>query len=71
MGPVAKSVAFGCALALKWISWLTAGLLLILVVVQYMRGDEAASPQSNLLVLSAFACAGVVSHFIGKKIAES
>ncbi len=71
MGPVAKSVAYGCSLALKWILLITAGLLLILVVVQYFRGDATANPQSNLIVMTAFAVAGAVCHYICKKIADS
>lgn len=71
VGHVAKSVAYGCAQALKWILWLTAGLLLILIIVQYFRGDAAAKPMANLILMAVFAVAGIISHFIGKKIADA
>ncbi len=71
MGPIARAVAYGCAQALKWIFWLTSSLLVVLVVVQYVRGDVTARPLANLLVMAGFAAAGFVSHFIGKKIADN
>ena len=70
MGPVGKAVAFGCAQALKWILWLAGGLLLILVIVQYVRGDVTANAQANLMVMAGFLVAGYICHAAGQKIAQ-
>ena len=68
MGPVATAILIGCTQALKWILWLTAALLLILVVVQYFRGDAAAKPVANLITMLVFFGAGAIAHFIGSKV---
>ncbi len=69
MGPVASAVIYGCLLALRWMLWLAAGLLVILTIVQYFRGDEHARPLMNIIMAIAFGVAGLVSAFAGKKIA--
>ena len=37
---IARTVAMACLTALKWMLWLVAALLLILIVAQYFRGEE-------------------------------
>jgi hypothetical protein len=68
MGPVATAVLSGCLQALKWLLWCVAVLLLILVIVQYFRGDAAAKPVANLLTMAAFAGAGIIAHWVAGKI---
>ncbi len=68
MGPVATAVLSGCLQALKWLLWLVAALLLILVAVQYFRGDAAAKSVANLVTMAVFAGAGLVAHLVAVKI---
>jgi hypothetical protein len=37
---IARSVATVCLTVLKWMLWLVAALLLMLIVAQYFRGEE-------------------------------
>lgn len=69
MGPVASAVIYGCLLALRWMLWLAAGLLVILTIVQYFRGDEHARPLMNIIMAFAFGIAGLAAAYVGKKIA--
>ena len=65
MGPFATAIATGCLDALRWLLWLVAALLVALVVAQYARGDQSASPLqlialAGVAVVAGFAC-GLVS----------
>ena len=60
MGPFAALVAGACLEALKWLLWATAGLLLLLIVVQWARGDAAARPQAAALLGLGFVVGGFV-----------
>lgn len=70
MGPVARAVLFGCLLATKWVFWLAAGLLLILVIVQYFRGDPQGAPGSNLILAAIFAGIGLAADIVTRRIAR-
>jgi hypothetical protein len=37
---IARAVATACLTVLKWMLWLVAALLLLLIVAQYFRGEE-------------------------------
>lgn len=71
MGPIATAILKGCLEALKWLLWSVSALLLVLVIVQYFRGDAAANPAVNLITMAAFAVAGYIAHFAGRKISSN
>ena len=58
MGPFAAVVLAGCLKALGGLLWGVAGLMLLLIVVQRLRGDEGADPVSLLAMAAAFAAIG-------------
>lgn len=71
MGPVATAVAMGCLTALRWLTWVAAGLLLVLIAVQFLRGDEGAQPVANALVALGLAAGGWLAGFVADKLASS
>ncbi len=68
MGPMATAIAAGCLSAMRWLLWLTTGLLLLLIVVQYFRGDVGAQPQSNALLALALFVLGALSGWIARRL---
>lgn len=68
MGPISTVVLAGCLQALQWLSWAIAGLLVLLVAVQALRGDAGAQPLANVIVAAAFLLGGVVSGLLGRAI---
>jgi hypothetical protein len=71
MGPFATAIATGCLDALRWLLWLVAALLLALVVVQYARGDEGASPLQMIALAAVAVVAGVTCGLVSTRIAAS
>lgn len=68
MGPLASAVLIGCLNGLQWLLWLTAGLLLLLVVTQFLRGDADAMPVPNLIGAIALAILGYICGFAARKL---
>jgi hypothetical protein len=68
MGPISTAILGGCLQALKWLSWSIAGLLLVLIGVQSLRGDEGAQPLANVMVAIAFLGGGFVSGLASRAI---
>ena len=66
MGPVATAILSACLQALKWLLWLTAALFVVLLVVQYFRGDLPASGQGLIMTGVAFAIAGWISGLVAR-----
>jgi hypothetical protein len=60
MGPLATLIAGACLEALRWLLWATAGLLVLLIVVQWARGDAGARPEAVALLGLGFVVAGFV-----------
>ena len=74
MGPFASTVLYGCLEALKWLLWATAGLLVVLIVTQALRGDADARPLVNLAMAGAFLVGGALCRgaaALGRRMAES
>lgn len=71
MGPVATAVAIGCLTALRWLLWLAAALLVILVAVQFLRGDDWAQPGPNALAALVLAAAGWLAGYVADKLAAA
>ncbi len=68
MGPFSRAILIGCLDALRWLFWLGAGLLVLLVVVQAFRGDADALPKSNLAGAAALAALGWLCGFAARKL---
>jgi lipoprotein signal peptidase len=68
MGPLATGILIGCLAGLRWLLWLVAFLLAVLLIVHAIRGDAGANPlQTGLLVLF-FGGLGWVSGFVSARI---
>ena len=68
MGPFPRALMVACPTVLRWLLMITAGLLLILIVVQYLRGDEGAAPvpllaMAALMAAGAWVCAKAAAWF--------
>lgn len=63
MGPVATAIAVGCLTALRWLLWLTAALLVVLIAMQFARGDQWAQPGANAALAAAMAVGGWLSGY--------
>ena len=51
MGPFPRAILIACFTVLKWLCWITAALLLLLIASQYMRGDLVTPGQFALAAL--------------------
>lgn len=63
MGPVSLTIMRAGLQVLQWLLWGTAGLLLVLVVTQSIRGDSDAVPGTNLMLAGFFAVAGTACWY--------
>jgi hypothetical protein len=70
MGHISTAILAGCLNALGWLLWATAALLVVLVIVQALRGDADALPKSNLLVATAFLLAGGACAWAARRVAR-
>lgn len=68
MGPFATAIAYGCLTALRWLLWGTAGLLAVLIVTQYFRGDDNARPLGNAIVALGMTAGGWLSGFAAERL---
>ena len=68
MGPFATAIATGCLDALRWLLWLVAGLLVALVAVQAIRGDDAAQPAQLSIMAAVAAAVGQACAFLSGKV---
>jgi hypothetical protein len=57
MGPLATAILVGCLQGMKYLLWLVAVLLLILLLVQWLRG-ESAFKLVSLSIIAALALGG-------------
>ncbi len=61
MGPFGIIAGIACLAVLRWVLWGTAALLVVLVVVQAMRGDDGARPDINGTVAALLGLFGWLS----------
>jgi hypothetical protein len=61
MGPFATAVLSACLQALRYLLWITAGLLVALAAVQALRGDPSFKPLTLVFLALLFAIGGFVS----------
>ena len=57
--------------AMKWLFGLTAALLVVLTVTQWLRGDEDARPAFTLSLAAGFVVLAVLSEFAGRKLEKA
>lgn len=68
VGPVATLIATACLEALKWLFWITAGLLAVMIVVQGLRGDAHARPLASAVLGLGFAAAGLACGWLAARL---
>jgi hypothetical protein len=61
--PFARAVAYACLTVLKALFWFIGALLVLLTVVQHVRGDVDARPLVTLLTAAMFVGLGFISAF--------
>jgi hypothetical protein len=64
-----RAMAWACLSFLQWALGLVAVLLLLLVVVQQMRGDLGAQPQANLIGAAVAAGLALACRALARKFA--
>lgn len=63
---------FGAAMdVMKWLFAVTAGLLVILTVTQYFRGDEGARPALNLSLAAGFLVLAIGSRWVARRVQKA
>ena len=70
MGPFATVVLAGCLEALRWFFWGTAGLVVVAIIAQYWRRDEAASPLGLAAMALVFVVAGAICHRVAAAVSR-
>lgn len=69
MGPFASAVTIGCLDAMRWLLWLAAVLLAALIVVQNLRGDEAAQPAKFAALATGAFALGWICILVSRRLA--
>lgn len=69
MGQLSRAILYGCLEALKFMLWVCAALLLVLVIVERVRGDIDAQPQAQLLLAAGFALGGLLCRWAARFLA--
>jgi preprotein translocase subunit SecG len=64
---VSRAMAYACLTFLAWALALVAVLLLILVVVQHLRGDGAGMPAEHLIAAAVSAGLGWACHLLARR----
>jgi hypothetical protein len=67
MGPLATAILVGCLQGMKYLLWLVAVLLLILLLVQWLRGESAF----KLVSLSIIAVLALGGGFVSGRAAAA
>jgi zinc transporter ZupT len=63
---------FGAAMdVMKWLFAVTAGLLVILTVTQYFRGDEGARPALTLSLAAGFLVLAIGSRWVALRVGQA
>lgn len=61
MGPFSRILLSACLNLIRWLLYVTAGLVVVLVIVQQLRGDAEAAPLQLALFAGVAAIAGWAS----------
>lgn len=60
MGDFSRAIMVACLQVLRWLLFVTGGLMLLLVVVQQVRGDDGAAPLSLGIAALAMLAGGYI-----------
>ncbi len=63
----ARAMAIACISVLKWMFWFVSALLLVLTVVQSLRGDADRDPARTLALGALFAVMGLACRHAAKR----
>jgi uncharacterized membrane-anchored protein len=66
---ISRAFAWACLTLLGWALLFVAGLLLILIVVQYLRGDAHAQPLVHLAATAVAAGLGLLCRTVAQRLA--
>ena len=66
MGPFSTAILVACLQAMKYLLWLVAALLVVLVIVQALRGD----PMFKYVTLGVIALFSVIGGFVSGRAAS-
>ncbi len=69
MGPLSTAVAIGCLSALRWLFWLTAALMALLIIKQAFGSDGIVGGLA--IGTPAFAALGWLSGYAAHKIQKA
>lgn len=67
----ARSVAVACLTVMKALCWFTGALLLLLTLVQYVRGDVDARPDVTTMTGSVFVVVGIACGWFSRRFQVS
>lgn len=70
MGQLPLVVLSGGLTALRWMLWLVALGLIVLMIAQKLRNDPDLRPVPEVLAIGAFVIAGYASAWASRKIVE-
>jgi phosphate/sulfate permease len=65
----ARSMAMACLTVMKAMCWFTGALLLLLTVVQYVRGDVDARPYVTITTGLVFVALGLAASWGARRFA--
>ena len=68
MSALPTAILIGCLNGLQWLLWLTAGLLIVLVVVQALRGDADSRPMETLFIAMFMFGGGIISGLVARRL---
>jgi divalent metal cation (Fe/Co/Zn/Cd) transporter len=63
----ARAMAMACLSVMQALFWFIAALLLVLTVVQALRGDVDRQPSKTMALGAGFAVAGLVCRYASKR----
>ncbi|MCU0832761.1 MAG: hypothetical protein MUC58_14885 [Rhizobiaceae bacterium] len=66
----ARSMAIACLTVMRALCWITGGLLLLLTLVQFVRGDADARPVMTLVSGLVFAGCGLAAAWGARRFED-
>lgn len=65
---ISRALAWACLNFLFWALLFVAGLLILLVLVQHLRSDDAAQPVSHLIAAAIAVGFGLLCRFLARRL---
>jgi hypothetical protein len=66
---ISRAFAWACLTLLGWALFFVAALLLVLIAVQYLRGDADAQPLAHLVGAAVAAGLGLICRTVARRLA--